>query len=244
MLSRSSIKLSQRSMEFLRGLRDQFPILLGVVPFGLIFGALARNAGIPPIESQAFSLLIFAGSSQFIAASLVAEGTPIVVIVLTIWLVNLRHMLYSASLAPHLRRLSRSWKIALSWLLTDEAFVMASARYRESSRGFPHWYFLGTGLTLWASWQISTAIGISLGTVLPGTSLLDFALPLTFIALLIPSLSDGASLITAVIAGSLSVSLASLPYKLGLILAVLFSVGVGVWWETHREPLSGKGPFS
>lgn len=241
MKSNPLFEQSDRSREFLRGLRDQLPILLGVVPFGLIFGALARNAGIPTIESQAFSLLIFAGSSQFIAASLVAEGTPAVIIVLTIWLVNLRHMLYSASLAPHLKRLSRGWKVTLSWLLTDEAFVMASVRYRQPDRGHPHWYFLGTGLTLWTSWQISTALGIRLGSVLPGTSLLDFALPLTFIALLIPSLSEGASLATAVIAGSLALILSTLPYKLGLVIAVVVSVGVGVWWETHRETSSSKG---
>ncbi len=228
-------------MEFLHGLRDQLPILLGVVPFGLIFGALARNAGIPALESQAFSLLIFAGSSQFIATGLVADGTPAIVIVFTIWLVNLRHMLYSASIAPHLSRLNLRWKIALSWLLTDEAFVMASVRYRQPDRGQPHWYFLGTGLTLWASWQISTFLGITLGSVLPGTNLLDFALPLTFIALLIPTLVDRASLVVALTAGTLAILLMGLPYRLGLMISVLISVGLGVWWETRRERSSSKG---
>jgi 4-azaleucine resistance transporter AzlC len=230
-----------RSREFLHGLRDQLPILLGVIPFGLIFGALARGAGIPALETQAFSILIFAGSSQFIAAGLVAEATPALVVVLTILLVNLRHMLYSATLAPHLSRLPLRWKIALAWLLTDEAFAMASVRYQRPDRGYPHWYFLGTGLTLWAAWQVSTFLGITLGSILPGTALLDFALPLTFLALLIPSLTDQPTLVVALSAGGLAVILAALPYKLGLMIAVLVSVGLGVWLEGQREQTRQEG---
>ncbi len=226
--------------EFLHGVRDQLPILMGVIPFGIIFGALARSAGIPVLESQAFSLLIFAGSSQFIAAGLVGEGVPALVVVFTILLVNIRHLLYSASLAPHLARLNLRWKIALSWLLTDEAFVVAAARYRRPDEGYPHWYFLGTGLTLWGSWQISTFTGISLGAILPGTSLLDFALPLTFLALLIPTLADRTTLIVALSGGVLALLLASLPFKLGLLIAVLVSVGLGVWIES-RQPDSSPG---
>ena len=232
-MKETSVQTSPRR-EFVLGVRDQLPILMGVVPFGLIFGALARSAGIPALETQAFSVLIFAGSSQFIAAGLVAEATPALVIVLTILLVNLRHMLYSATLAPHLSRLPLRWKIALAWLLTDEAFAMASVRYQRPDRGYPHWYFLGTGLTLWASWQVSTFLGITLGSILPGTTLLDFALPLTFLALLIPTLTDQPTLIVALSAGSLAVVLAPLPYKLGLMIAVLVSVGLGVFFEAQR----------
>ncbi len=232
---------TSRAGEFLLGVRDQLPILMGVVPFGIIFGALARGVGIPALETQAFSLLIFAGSSQFIAAGLVGEGAPPLVVVLTILLVNLRHVLYSASMAPYLAKLRLRWKIALSWLLTDEAFVIAAARYRRSVEGQPHWYFLGTGLTLWGSWQISTFAGISLGAILPGTSLLDFALPLTFLALLIPNLTDRVALAVAVTAGVLAVLLASLPYKLGLMIAVLLSVGLGVTLESRRDALTSHG---
>jgi 4-azaleucine resistance transporter AzlC len=224
-----------RGWEFFHGMRDQFPILMGVVPFGVIFGALARSTGIPALESQAFSLLIFAGSSQFIAAGLVGDGAPAIVVVLTIMLVNLRHILYSATLAPHLAKLRLRWKIVLSWLLTDEAFVVAAVRYRRSEEGYPHWYFLGTGLTLWGSWQISTYLGITLGLILPGTSLLDFALPLTFLALLIPALADRAALVVAITGGVLSVLLSTLPYRLGLMIAVLVSVSLGVWLELRHQ---------
>ena len=230
-----------RSREFLHGVRDQLPILIGVVPFGLIFGALARSAGIPVLESQAFSILIFAGSSQFVATGLVAEGTPAFVVIATIFLVNLRHMLYSATLAPYLTRLNRRWKIVLAWLLTDEAFAMASIRYRRPDQGHPHWYFFGTGLTLWTSWQISTFLGITLGSILPGTTLLDFALPLTFLALLVPTLVDRSTLIVALVAGGSAVLLTTLPYKLGLMIAVLVSVGLGVWLESKQEQTRQEG---
>ncbi len=232
---------ASRWREFLLGVRDQLPILMGVIPFGIIFGALARAVGIPPLESQAFSVLIFAGSSQFIAAGLVGEGAPAIVVVLTILLVNLRHALYSASMAPHLARLKMRWKIALSWLLTDEAFVVAASRYRRPSEGHPHWYFLGTGLTLWGTWQISTLAGISLGAILPGTSLLDFALPLTFLALLIPTLEDRNALLVALCGGLLALILSGLPYKLGLMISVLVSVALGMLIERNHSPASTNG---
>jgi 4-azaleucine resistance transporter AzlC len=226
---------TSRAREFLHGMRDQIPILMGVIPFGIIFGALARGVGIPALESQAFSLLIFAGSAQFIAAGLVGEAAPAIVVVLTILLVNLRHVLYSATMAPHLARLGLRWKVALSWLLTDEAFVVAAARYHRSDAGHPHWYFLGTGLTLWGSWQISTFAGISLGAILPGTALLDFALPLTFLALLIPTLTDRLMLAVAITAGIFSVLLSSLTYKMGLMIAVVISVGLGIALESRGQ---------
>ena len=147
--------------EFLTGARDQLPILLGVVPFGVIFGALAISVGIPPLAAQGFSLFVFAGSSQFIAVGLIGEMAPVIVILTTIFVVNLRHALYSASLSPHFVHLRMRWKLTLSWLLTDEAFATASTRYRRTNTTAAHWYTLGTGLTLFTAWQSSTASQVS-----------------------------------------------------------------------------------
>jgi 4-azaleucine resistance transporter AzlC len=219
---------SRSGIEFLRGARDQLPILLGVVPFGVIFGALAVSAGIPVFEAQSFSLFIFAGSAQFIAVSLIAGAASPFLIILTILVVNLRHMLYSAALAPHVYHLSNLWKISLSWLLTDEAYVVASARYRKGSPEFAHWYFLGTGLTLWAAWQLSTFLGIALGALIPPGIGLDFALPLTFMALILPTLTDRPAWAAACAAGTFSLLLANLPFKLGLLIPAVLGVGVGL----------------
>ena len=222
---------SQPGIEFLRGARDQFPILLGVFPFGVIFGALAVSAGIPAFEAQSFSLFIFAGSAQFIAVSLIAEATSPLLIILTILVVNMRHLLYSASLAPHIFHLSTRWKIPLSWLLTDEAFIIASSRYRKGNHEFAHWYFLGTGLMLWIAWQLSTFLGIALGVLIPPGIGLDFALPLTFMALILPTLTDRPAWAAACVAGTVSILLANLPFKLGLLIPAIFGIGVGLGME-------------
>ena len=227
----TSLLVSTPRREFLAGARDQLPLLLGVVPFGLIFGALAVSAGLPAFEAQAFSVFIFAGSAQFVAIGLVAGQTPALLIVATILVVNLRHMLYSAALGPHVQHLSLRWKVPLAWLLTDEAFATASLRYRRDDRQHAHWYFLGTGLTLWSSWQLSTLLGIALGARIPESWSLDFALPLTFLAILVPQVRDRPSLAAALSAGVLAVALAAMPLKLGLMVSILVGVGVGALFE-------------
>ncbi len=220
---------------FLSGVRDQLPILLGVIPFGVIFGALALSQGIPPFAAQGFSLFVFAGSAQFIAAQLIGAQVPPLIIVLTIFIVNLRHALYSATLAPYLERLSNWWRLGLGWLLTDEAFATSAVHYRRTEGGHGHFYFLGTGLTLWFAWQVSTGIGILLGAQIPSSWNLDFALPLTFIALIAPTLTSRPAWAAAGSAGIAALILDGLPYKLGLLVAALLGVAVGVFFEFHEN---------
>jgi 4-azaleucine resistance transporter AzlC len=229
-----------RGREFLAGCRDELPILLGVAPFGMIYGALALSAGLPSLAAQAMSSMIFAGSAQFIAAQLFREGAPGLVIVVTVFVVNLRHALYSASVAPHLRHLGRAWKVVLAYLLTDEAYAVAISRYvRDDVKGAgpaprAHWYFLGAGLTLWTCWQVSTAVGVFLGARVPQSWSLEFTLPLTFIALVFPTLKDRAAVAAAVAAGVLSVLTVNLPYKMGLLVAA--AVGVVAGLALERSP--------
>jgi 4-azaleucine resistance transporter AzlC len=239
-LTMNQEKLSTPQREFLAGMRDILPILLGVAPFGMIFGALSLTSGIPPLEAQAFSLFVFGGSAQFIAAGLIADGVPPLIIVFTILIVNLRHALYSASMAPHTQHLPIRWKVSLAWLLTDEAFAVTSIRYRRTNLTHAHWYALGTGLTLWATWQSSTAIGILLGARIPQSLSLDFFLPLTFLALLTPTLTDRPTWAAALSAGFAAVVLFSLPFKLGLLLAVALGIGIGLAVEMLRPARGGE----
>jgi 4-azaleucine resistance transporter AzlC len=224
------------SREFLTGARNTLPILLGVVPFGLFFGALALEVGLTPIEAQGFSLFVFAGSAQFVAVDLIRQGATPVVIVLTIFIVNLRHALYSASLAPSVAHLPVRWRAVMGWLLTDEAFAVATPRYRADNLERAHWYFLGTGLALWSCWQLSTAAGIVFGTQIPESWSLDFALPLTFLAMLIPNLVDRPAWAAAIAGGVLALLLRGLPYGLGLVVAVVLAVGIGVAVEARWRP--------
>lgn len=218
------------SSHFLAGVRAVLPLLLGVAPFGMIYGVLAVTAGIPPLLAQAMSAVVFAGSAQFVTAQMVSGGLPYPVIVMTAVVLNLRHALYSASVAPYLKPLRPAWRWALAYLLTDEAYAVAIIRYRRDPLG-GEWYFLGVGLGLWACWQVTTAIGVLLGAQVPAAWQLDFTLPLTFIAIIVPTLTDRAVLAAAVIAGLVAVALVGLPFKLGLVVAMLAGIGVGLVLE-------------
>ncbi|MDT8307804.1 MAG: AzlC family ABC transporter permease, partial [Anaerolineae bacterium] len=176
--------MSPQRVSFVAGVRAELPILLGVVPFGLIYGATALAAGLSPFMAQAMSVIVFAGSAQFVIVQLVAGNVPLLVIAVTALVVNLRHLLYSASIAPYLRPLAKRHRRLLGYLLTDEAFTVSMIHFQqEPDEAAPGWYLAGAGLALWGTWQLSTAAGIFLGAGLPAWLPLDFALPLTFIAL-------------------------------------------------------------
>src|SRR5689334_3238715 len=225
----------QQIKTFWAGVRAEFPLLIGVFPFGLIYGALALNAGLSKTAAQLMSSIVFAGSSQFITAQLVHEATPGLVIVLTIAVVNLRHMLYSASLAPYLSSLPLRWKALLSYLLTDEAYAATVIHYENAGvTPFGHWFFLGAGFSLWFTWQASTAVGIFLGAAIPESWSLDFALPLTFIAMVVPVLKNRTAVAAALSAGIVALLAYTLPYKVGLILAAFVGIIVGTVLEKEQ----------
>jgi 4-azaleucine resistance transporter AzlC len=224
--------LSTPRAEFLSGVKAELPLMIGVIPFGMIYGILAIAAGLPPSVAQAMSFIIFAGSSQFVSAQLFGLGVPAIINLFTIWVINLRHALYSASIAPYLQKLPTRWKLALAYLLTDEAYAVTILHYQQDSDGrYKHWFFLGSGLTLWTIWQLSTAAGIFLGATVPTNWSLDFTLALIFIALVVPSLKDKASLGAALAAGAAAVILFSLPLKTGLLVASLIGIVAGIMIE-------------
>ncbi|MBI2757201.1 MAG: AzlC family ABC transporter permease [Chloroflexi bacterium] len=222
---------------FWAGVRAESPLLVGVFPFGLIYGALALNAGLSAAAAQMMSSIVFAGSSQFVTAQLVREAAPGLVIVLTIAVVNLRHMLYSASVAPYIKNLSLRWKVLLAYLLTDEAYAATIIHYEEEDvTPTSHWFFLGAGFSLWFIWQVSSAVGIFLGAKIPASWPLNFALPLTFIAMVMPVLKDYPVIAAALSAGFVALLAFNLPFKLGLILAALIGILVGTILENRKSP--------
>lgn len=228
--------MSDKARQFWAGVRAEIPLLIGVFPFGMIYGALALNAGLSVSASQMMSSIVFAGSAQFVTTQLIHESAPGFVIVLTIAVVNLRHMLYSASLAPYLASLSTRWKTLLAYLLTDEAYAPTIIKFeRDGSLPHGHWFLFGAGLALWTNWQISTALGIFLGTAIPESWSLDFALPLTFIAMVVPVLKGRPYIAAALSAGMTALAAYSLPYKLGLILAALVGIAVGTYLEGKQS---------
>lgn len=220
------------SRQFLLGMRDTIPMLVGAVPFGIVYGTLAVSSGLSMAATLAMSLLVFAGSAQFVAASLVASGTSLTVILLTTLIVNLRHMLYSASLLPFVRHLPQRWRAPLAFWLTDESFAVVHRHYLldDSPVERKHWYFLGSCLAMYSLWFACTLIGVLLGQALPslGNWGLDFAMIATFIGIVVPLLRNRPMIVAALVASAVAVAAHGLPYKLGLMLAALLGVCAGV----------------
>jgi 4-azaleucine resistance transporter AzlC len=223
---------SPRASELGRGALALAPLLAGVVPFGVIYGILALESGLPPAAAMAMSSVLFAGSAQFLLAQLAGAGAPGLVMVASVGLVNLRHALYSASVAPSLAHLPRRWKAILAYLLTDEAYAAAVARLGQPGE-HRHWFLLGAGLALWSGWQVSTAAGILLGAALPFGRLLEFALPLTFIAIVVPMIRSRAAVAAAAVAAAVALACAGWPYQLGLLTAAVSGIAAG-WLLARR----------
>jgi 4-azaleucine resistance transporter AzlC len=223
---------------FFAGVREMLPMLMGIVPFGIVCGVGALSAGVSPLAALAMSLIIFSGAAQIAATQLIADGAPFAVIVLTCLVLSLRFLMYSAAMAPHLRSLDTRWRSLLAFLLTDQAFAATIQRFRESKdlRANAS-YFLGSGLLLWVTWGVSTLLGVLLGSVIPSSWQLEFVVPLCFIAILAPLLRDRVTIIVFVVAAIAVVALDALPMRLSLICAGLLAITCGVVadrWQARR----------
>lgn len=223
-----------RRMEFFAGARDTLPLVIGAVPFGIIFGTLAGSAGLPAAGAIGMSLLVFAGSSQFIALGLLAAGTAWPMIVLTTLVVNFRHLLYTATLLPQLKRLPPRWQKLLAFGLTDETFAVAVIRWQHPDNSAnKHWYQLGSMVFMYVNWNLCTVLGLLAGQMLQDIDGwgLDFAMVAAFIGMVIPYLKDRPNYCAVLVAGAGALVFNGLPHKLGLMIATLLGIGAGVMAE-------------
>ncbi|GCF10653.1 AzlC family ABC transporter permease [Dictyobacter arantiisoli] len=217
---------------FLNGIKDELPILLGTMPFGLIYGVIAHQSGLSRALAQAASAIVFAGSAQLVMSQFIGASVPILIIILTVFVINVRHVLYSASLAPHMKQFHPFWKYLLAYFLTDEVYAVVITHFTQQPQAqHKQWYFFGAGLTLWSTWQISTLAGLLLGAQIPASWSLDFTLPLTFTALVVPALRDHAGLAAALVAGIVAILALSAPLKLGIVLATVLGICAGMGVE-------------
>ena len=216
------------------GLKAALPLALSIVPFMTIFGVLMHSGGFSPLIAQAMSVLVFAGS-QLVAAQMLLAGAPGVLVALTGATMNARHVLYSASIAPYLRRLPLGWRLLLAYLLTDETYLLAIRRYQSDESPARHWFLLGAGLAVWTACQGSTALGSFLGAEIPAAWHLEFTATLTFLAMLITSLRDQASRGAALVAGVCAVLVMGLPFKLGFWTAIGLGLAVGLALDGQRS---------
>jgi 4-azaleucine resistance transporter AzlC len=226
---------------FLTGVRDVAPMLLGAAPFGLITGASAVTAGLAPVDITLMSVLVFAGAAQLAAIALLSAGAAAWVILLTTVMINLRHVMYSASLAPQVRGCGRGTRAVIGALLVDHTYAFASLRFgRRDGELDRRDYVLGLGLPMWLTWSGATAVGALVGAQVPGDWQLDFAVPLMFIALLIPSVRGRPGALAALTGGGLAIWLAGLPYNLGLVTAALAGIAAGTVAESLRLAPSAR----
>jgi len=232
------------------GARAISPFLLGVVPFGLVYGVTAIDRGLDPALVAAMSAIVFAGAAQLAAVDLIAKGSPALVVVTTILVVNLRYPMYAASIAPHFRAFSARSRAICAYLMTDQAYAVALTEYREREPGADRrlWYYVGGALTLWIAWQLATLTGILVGARVPPGLSLEFAIPLTFLALLVPNVSDRWSAVAAAVGGVGTVLGTNLPYDVSLVAAALLGVVVAtvldgaVDTDTADGSTEGEGP--
>jgi predicted branched-subunit amino acid permease len=218
--------------DFFLGIKTMLPVQIGIVPFGLICGLAAVSAGMPPSAAVGMSVIMFSGTAQLVAAQLYGAGAPALVIVVSCLVVSLRFLMYSAALAPHFKSLPERWRISLSYLLTDQVFAATIRRFHQQPGDPGHAsFFLGAGGTLWVVWQIANAIGIFVGSLVPPSWSLDFAVPLSFIALVAPLLRNRATIAAALAGGYGAIALNALPMKLGMIAGGLVGIAAGMLVE-------------
>jgi predicted branched-subunit amino acid permease len=230
--SGSKIITGSARSEFWAGVRDELPLQLGVVPFGLIFGMLGVTSGLTPLQTILMSSILFGGASQVVFAQLWANGAPPLFVGASVSVINLRHVLYSASVAPYLRQLPLRWRIALAYLLTDEAYAVSIKHFLERpTNPFRHFHLLGAGMTLWVFWQISTIIGVFASATIPEELSLGFAIPLTFIAIVTPTIRTRPDLLACVTSAGLALAGQGLPWNSGILVAAIGGVLAG--WLLH-----------
>ena len=222
--------------EFKNGCLQEIPLQLGVFPFGIAYGILGIEVGLTNIQTFLLSIIIFAGVSQIVFAQLFSTFTPSFIIVGTIGIVNLRHILYGVSLSSYLKKLSLKWRVILSYLITDEAFAISYKRFSEEKKTkYMHFHLLGSGITLWISWQISTLIGSFIGPSIPISLNLEYVIPLSFIAIVVVSINTKIKLIVFIMSALFSILLRDLPWNLWIITSALISIIIGVLISNFRK---------
>lgn len=218
-----SVKI--KSKIFFLGCKDVVPLLIPVVPFGIIFGVIGIEAGLGALITFLMSIIIFAGSSQLAFVQLFTSGATTPVILSSVAIINSRHFLYSAVIAQYLTKLTLFWKIILSYFLTDQAFAVSQKYFKKQPNNQQrHYYLLGSGFTLWFIWQLSTVTGIFLGEVIPKELNLGFAVPLTFISLIIIDIKKIDHLIVALSSGIFSIIFFGLPLRIYIIVSAILAI--------------------
>jgi 4-azaleucine resistance transporter AzlC len=217
------------------------PLLVGMVPWGIVAGVAMVSAGLTQAQALAMSVLVYSGTAQLAVLPLLIVKAPLAVMLATTLVVNLRYVIYSAVLAPHFGHLSRPWRMLLSYIAVDGVFALFAARFKpENADPHKHWFFLGGSLVMWCGWQVSTSIGVFAGAMIPKEWSLEFASTLGLIAVVMPLLFDRAVVWGAVASGGVALLASGLPLNLGLLAAIAAGVAVGLAVARFSSPKAGE----
>jgi 4-azaleucine resistance transporter AzlC len=211
-----------------KGIVDVSPLMIPVFPFGIIYGVIGMELGIGPYMTLGLSIIIFGGASQIVLLQLFSGGASSLVIFSSVGAVNSRHLLYGAVLSEHLSTLKLTWKIILSYVMVDQAFAVSNTYFKNNRKNEnKHFHLLGAGFTCWTTWQISTILGIVLGSVVPEELGLSFTISLTFLALLINDFRKFKNIIVMSVSGIVAtIGFNSIPFKAYIIVAALSALAV------------------
>ncbi len=221
---------------FWGGARDFLPIILGVLPFGVVYGLAVNVAGMTLIEGIGMSVLVLGGAAQIVALDLLNTGAAAWIVIISGAIVNIRFVIYSASLAPFFKPFPTRWKILLGYLLTDQPYALSITYFNEyPDAPFKRWYHLGHGLTLWLTWMSASAFGILTGEIIPEDWTLNFAIPLMFIALVAPTVQSRSLLLAGIVSAVVAVMAFDLPSSLGLVVTILAGVVAGMLFDDEKK---------
>ena len=233
------------SSELRAGVAAVTPMIVGVIPFGLVAGAQPTTEGLGGAAAVGLSTVVFAGASQLAAADVLADGGSAVVATLAAITINLRMLLYSASLAPFLAHLSFGRRMGAAYLMTDQAYAVSITRWTHGDGQEEHrlTYYLGAGLSLWLVWQLSTIAGVLLGGVVPESLPLGFAVPLVFLVLLVPAITSRPAAVAAAVGGGAAVVGAALGAgPLSVIVGALSGIAAGAAAEALEDRVGTRQP--
>ena len=218
--------LSKKQL-FSRGMLDIAPHMLSVIPFGIICGAIGVDLGFNPYLVYAMSIIIFGGASQIVFLQLLSGGASSLVAVTSVGVINSRHLLYGAVLSEYLEKLSFIKKLLISYVVVDQGFAESNKFFKKNkTEQYLHYHLLGTGITMWVCWQIATLAGIILGSLVPEELGLKFAIPLTFIAIVVQDLKKIDHVIVMLVCGISSLLFFEAPFKSYILISPVIALFV------------------
>ena len=216
--------LSKKQL-FTKGMVDVTPHMLSVIPFGIITGAIGIDLGFNPYLVYGMSVIIFGGASQIVFLQLLSGGASSLVAVTSVGVINSRHLLYGAVLSEYLEKLSLMKKLLISYIVVDQGFAESNKFFKHNkTEQYLHYHLIGTGCTLWVCWQVATLSGIILGSFVPEELGLKFAIPLTFIAIIINELRKLDHLMVMNVSGLAATFFYNAPLKSYILISPLIGL--------------------